>query len=216
MTTSRRHLWWLLVGVAAGFSRTTTTTSRWGSRHDVRLSAGVDKYVGNQHGGKYSFDETRREAAGAGADYSSQRARPAVDDDDDDAWAEPSLSECRGANDFESLSELVGPSRGDVFASDDAAFGEVELRNDEPTWEKTIGEIVGPGREAFEIVVALGSKSSSIDGQRRVSTSLPPRRGGGRGVVIRLGRTAAPTPPAGWAAFVVVTEDAPPRVWRVA
>ena len=103
----------------------------------------------------------------------------------------------------------------DADKNSDGYLGEAELRNDEPTWESTVGEIVGPGRESFAIVAALGSKSFSIDTPpQRVVTSLPPRRGGGRGVVLRVGRTPA-SAPAAWAALVVATEDVAPKVWRL-
>ena len=199
-----------LLGTAAGFAAPGIVAHRSAVvLSDAKRS--VSDLVGNQHGVKYAFDESRVEGAASGADYSSKKPIAVAADD---AWAEPALERARAAASLDEL-EALFDCRGGAFAADGDAFGEAELRNDEPTWESTVGEIVGPGRESFAIVAALGSKSFSIDTPpQRVVTSLPPRRGGGRGVVLRVGRTPA-SAPAAWAALVVATEDVAPKVWRL-
>ena len=98
---------------------------------------------------------------------------------------------------------------------EDEVFGEVDLRNDEPTWERTIGELVGPAASCYRIINALGSKTNDVSPDKsRVVTSLPPRRGGGRGVTLRLQRIQPP-PSGSWAALVVLTEDLAPKMWRL-
>jgi len=172
----------------------------------------VSELVGNQHGGKYAFDESYVEGAGSGANYARRAPKPLAPDD---AWAAAALDAARAAPSFDALADACGGGGGDAFETSDAATGDVEIRNDEPTWETIVAEVVGPGRDSYEIKVVLGSKGSAIDGPR-VTTSLPPRRGGGRGVVIRLARAGPACAGAvGWAALVVAAEGAPPRVWRL-
>ncbi|KAJ1460219.1 hypothetical protein M885DRAFT_585447 [Pelagophyceae sp. CCMP2097] len=176
-------------------------------------ASSVGDYVGNQHGGKYQFDASV-EAAASGADYGAgRREDPAAMP----AWAYV-LGPLRDAETFEALVAASAASsvQGPVFADGGrGAMGEVDIRNDEATWETAVAAVVGPARARFAIVAALGSMSATVEPGQEVVTSLPPRRGGGRGVTLQIRRAPGEFDAAAWAALVVVREDAAPRLWRL-
>ncbi|KAH8069478.1 hypothetical protein JL721_5781 [Aureococcus anophagefferens] len=94
-----------LFGTAAGFAKPGIVAHRSAVvLSDAKRS--VSDLVGNQHGGKYAFDESRRGAA-SGADYSSKKPIAVAADD---AWAEPALERARAAppGELERSSDVVG------------------------------------------------------------------------------------------------------------
>ena len=149
----------------------------------------VSDLIGNQHGGKYNFDESYVEGASAGADY-GRRCKATVPADE--AWAEPTLELARGAASIDGIVEAC-----DAIV-EDAADGVLEVTNDEMGWEAVVCEIVGPARDAWRVA-----------GAERIGTSLKSRAT----TQIPVSRVADAD---SWAAAVVVFEDrtvSRPRIW---
>lgn len=121
------------------------STRLWSSRNDyggkynfegpvlsTRLWSSVNDYVGNQHGGKYNFDEGPDAQAQAGADYSA------------------AAFEVRRTS--ESMESLLDAAVGDAPVLDGDV---VRLENPEMCWVGFKAKIVGD--DAFDVSPSEGS-----------------------------------------------------------